>query len=103
MTAATTPAERAELGYRPALDGLRGVAVLLVVLWHVGILARGAGHAGVTLFFVLSGYLITRLLDEELNAHGSVSFRSFYRRRLLRLFPALICLGVAVAAYYLAT
>src|SRR5688572_2803154 len=103
MTAATTPSERTALGYLPALDGLRGVAVLLVVFWHAGMLPRGAGHAGVTLFFVLSGYLITRLLVEELDGRGRVSYRGFYRRRLLRLFPALIALGLVISAYYMAT
>ena len=78
-------------GYRPALDGLRGVAIALVVSWHAfGWPARG--FLGVHLFFVLSGFLITTLLLQEWRERGDVSLRSFYRRRGLRLLPALAAL-----------
>lgn len=79
------------LGHRPALDGVRGVAVALVVLAHLEVpgFASG-GTVGVTLFFVLSGFLITRLLMDE----GSVDLAAFYRRRIRRLLPAL---GVVLA------
>jgi peptidoglycan/LPS O-acetylase OafA/YrhL len=100
MTAATTPSEQVRLGYVPALDGLRGIAILLVLFWHAGVAPRGSGHAGVTLFFVLSGYLITRLLIEEREAHGGIDLLAFYRRRILRLFPALVAVGLAVSAWY---
>jgi peptidoglycan/LPS O-acetylase OafA/YrhL len=100
MTAATTPSEQARLGYVPALDGLRGIAILLVLFWHAGVAPRGSGHAGVTLFFVLSGYLITRLLIEERGANGGIDLLAFYRRRILRLFPALVAVGLAVSAWY---
>ena len=74
----------------PALDGLRGVAVLAVIGFHYGVL-RG-GYLGVDLFFVLSGFLITSLLIQEWDKRGgSISFRDFYMRRFLRLFPALGC------------
>ena len=80
-------------GYRPALDGLRGVAIALVVSWHAfGGPARG--FLGVHLFFVLSGFLITTLLLQEWRDRGDVSLRSFYRRRALRLLPALAALLV---------
>jgi peptidoglycan/LPS O-acetylase OafA/YrhL len=82
------------LTYRPELDGLRGVAVLLVMGGHLyvpGLL--GGGNVGVTLFFVLSGYLITSILREN------DDMIRFYKRRARRLLPALIAwLGVLVLA-----
>jgi peptidoglycan/LPS O-acetylase OafA/YrhL len=70
----------------PALDGLRAVAVTLVVAAHAGITA--AGDLGVTIFFVISGFLITWLLLKERDSTGSVSLGGFYARRALRIFPA---------------
>lgn len=82
-------------GRVPGLDGLRGLAVLLVVLAHANIpIVRYGGIAGVALFFVLSGFLITTLLVRERRRFGHVSLRSFYARRALRLLPALV---VAIA------
>lgn len=89
----------ARLAYRPELDAIRGVAVLLVLVQHFGLLGRDGGRAGqigVTLFFVLSGYLITGLLLAERRRSGTVSLRRFYVRRARRLWPALIFV-VAVA------
>jgi peptidoglycan/LPS O-acetylase OafA/YrhL len=77
----------------PALDGLRGVAVLGVILYHARVLS--GGFLGVDVFFVLSGFLITSLLISEWDQRGAVSFRDFYARRVLRLFPALGCVIVA--------
>jgi peptidoglycan/LPS O-acetylase OafA/YrhL len=73
-------------GYRPALDGLRAVAVLLVILNHAGVpgFAHWAGQAGVSIFFVISGYLITGLLVARRER-----LVTFWRRRALRLLPAL--------------
>jgi peptidoglycan/LPS O-acetylase OafA/YrhL len=74
----------------PALDGLRAVAVLAVIVYHFGLLP--GGYLGVDLFFVLSGFLITSLLIREWDSRGGrISFRDFYARRILRLFPALSC------------
>ena len=84
------------LGHRPVLDGLRGVAVLLVVAVHVGLL--DSGDIGVDVFFPLSGFLITALLYEEWERHGALSVRRFYARRARRLLPALTMLVVAFAA-----
>jgi len=81
----------------PALDGLRGVAVAVVVAFHLGHL-RG-GWLGVDVFFVLSGFLITALLVRERDERGSIDLVSFWRRRALRLLPALALVMVAVAAY----
>jgi len=75
------------LGRRPALDGIRGVAVVLVLARHVWP-EGGAGMVGVDLFFVLSGFLITCLLIEEWDERGGISFKAFYARRALRLLPA---------------
>lgn len=80
-----------KLGYRPALDGLRAVAIAAVLLYHTAALLPG-GHFGVDLFFVLSGFLITTLLLEEHARNGEISLRAFYRRRALRLLPALFAL-----------
>ncbi len=83
------------LGYRPELDGIRGVAILLVMAIHLHNWPRG-GFLGVDVFFTLSGFLITTLLLEEWNARGAISLRAFYARRALRLFPAV---AVLLAAY----
>ena len=83
-------------GRLPALDGLRGIAVLLVVVSHVSSYqAEEAGPTGVSIFFVLSGFLITSLLLAERDRRGGVDLRAFYTRRALRLFPALFLLVAA--------
>jgi peptidoglycan/LPS O-acetylase OafA/YrhL len=97
MTVATVPDERWRLGYRPALDGIRGIAILMVVLYHARIASAELhwyGSNGVSIFFTLSGFLITRLLVEERLELGGISLRGFYARRALRLLPAF---GVMVA------
>lgn len=82
-----------------ALDGLRAIGVVLVVLFHNDHLL-GNGFLGVDIFFVLSGFLITTLLLAEVDRTGRVSLASFYRRRALRLAPALVavCLFAALVA-----
>jgi peptidoglycan/LPS O-acetylase OafA/YrhL len=78
-------------GYRPWLDGVRGVAVLMVVVEHASNgLPVDLGFVGVGLFFALSGYLITSLLLDEREVHGGVSLSRFYLRRAARLLPALV-------------
>ena len=85
------------LGHVPALDGLRGIAILLVLGVHVKEIVPG-GLLGVDLFFVLSGFLITSLLLNEHAATGTISLPAFYRRRALRLFPAfVVMIGVFLA------
>lgn len=86
------------LGYVPALDGLRGIAVLLVIAFHFTGKPLGGGY-GVDLFFVLSGFLITTLLLEEHGAIERISLGSFYARRARRLFPALAATLCAYLVY----
>jgi peptidoglycan/LPS O-acetylase OafA/YrhL len=91
------------LRYTPPLDGLRGFAVLAVMLYHLempfgGLSLFGGGMMGVDIFFVLSGFLITCLLMQEWNSAGAIDMRRFYQRRALRLLPALVFLLVALAA-----
>lgn len=83
------------LAYNPALDGLRGVAILLVVLSHAHMPLFDGAYYGVDLFFVLSGFLITTLLLRELQESGRLDYWRFYRRRLWRLTPALALLLLA--------
>ena len=77
-----------ERKHLPALDGLRAIAVFVVILYHSGVAAGIPGDLGVTAFFVLSGFLITWLLIREYDRTGTVSFGDFYLRRTLRIFPA---------------
>jgi peptidoglycan/LPS O-acetylase OafA/YrhL len=82
-----------------SLDGLRGIAILCVMIFHAS--SRSilpGGFIGVDLFFVLSGYLITWLLIREFEATDSISFRAFYWRRTLRLVPALVVLLIVCGA-----
>src|ERR1700722_17498771 len=75
----------------PGLDGLRGVAVLLVFLSHSQLGVPGRfGPFGVTIFFFLSGYLITTLLQKEYDRAGTISLRDFYLRRVLRIVPPML-------------
>jgi len=76
--------------YRGDIEGLRAVAILLVVAAHAGVPWLNGGYVGVDVFFVLSGYLITALLVQEVQATGGVQLLDFYARRLRRLLPALL-------------
>lgn len=103
-TAGPIRVDAAPLHYEPALDGMRAVAVLAVMLFHfLGPEVFAGGLIGVDVFFVLSGFLITSLLLDEHKREGSVSLRGFYHRRVLRLFPAMYALLalVAVAAIFI--
>lgn len=74
--------------FRADIQGLRGLAILLVVAYHARLSFASGGFVGVDVFFVLSGYLITGLLFKELSATGTVKLRDFYARRARRLLPA---------------
>ncbi|MFB6725731.1 acyltransferase family protein [Kribbella sp. NPDC056345] len=97
LTRPVTTRRRAHL---PALDGLRGVAIAGVLLFHTGQL--GGGFLGVDLFFALSGYLITDLLLREVERTGVVSLAGFWGRRIRRLLPALavMLVGVTVLVWF---
>ncbi len=75
--------------YRPDIDGLRAIAVLAVVGFHLFPESIVAGFVGVDIFFVISGFLITQIIQREL-ADGTFTFRGFYARRIKRIFPALL-------------
>jgi peptidoglycan/LPS O-acetylase OafA/YrhL len=102
---------RSALGHRPELDGLRGVAVAMVVVYHVGVMLWPSapngllpgGALGVDLFFVLSGFLITSLLLGEHARRGAVDLPAFARRRVVRLVPGLVALFAVVLAVAAAT
>jgi peptidoglycan/LPS O-acetylase OafA/YrhL len=89
--------------YRGDIDGLRAVAVMLVVLFHAGWAGLTGGYVGVDVFFVLSGFLITGLLMRELRTTGTISLSGFYARRIRRLLPlsALVLVSTAVASHFL--
>jgi peptidoglycan/LPS O-acetylase OafA/YrhL len=89
---------KTSLPHVPALDGLRGLALLAVLFFHANGALRG-GYLGVDLFFVLSGFLITSLLLAEHAATGAIALSSFWIRRARRLFPALLSLMPAIALY----
>ena len=81
----------------PSLNGIRALAVSLVFFAHSGLERIVPGGLGVTIFFVLSGYLITTLMRIEHATTGSVSFKAFYLRRVLRLMPPLFIVVAAAA------
>lgn len=88
--------------FRPDIEGLRGIAVLLVVLYHARFPYVNGGYIGVDVFFVISGYLITGLLMKEMETTGRISFLQFYARRSRRLLPAaaLVLLSTLGAGFF---
>ena len=83
------------LKYRPEIDGLRAIAVLAVILYHAqfkifNFTSFKGGYIGVDIFFVISGYLITLIILNELFYYGTFSFRNFYERRIRRIIPILL-------------
>src|ERR1044072_4795478 len=92
-----------KLGYRPALDGVRGIAILAVLAVHTNhlfgwSLLKG-GSIGVDIFFVLSGFLITSILLEEWTETNHINLKHFYARRFLRLVSALVLLAVVLLLF----
>lgn len=102
-TQAVSPAAAASQSYRPDIDGLRAIAVLAVIAFHANSRLMPGGFAGVDVFFVISGYLITGLIFDALES-GTFSYAGFYARRIKRIFPAYIAVAVAtllVSSYML--
>jgi peptidoglycan/LPS O-acetylase OafA/YrhL len=95
----TSPRDRS---FRPDVQGLRAIAVSLVVLYHAGVPGVGGGFVGVDVFFVISGYVITSLLLRERHKNGRTSLRNFYARRARRILPAatVVIVGTTVASFY---
>jgi peptidoglycan/LPS O-acetylase OafA/YrhL len=87
------------LGYLPALDGVRALAVIAVIVYHANKTWLGGGFLGVEVFFVISGFLITSLLIAESERDGRISLKQFWVRRARRLLPALWLLLLLVAVY----
>ena len=75
-------------GFRKDVEGLRAIAVVMVIVYHLGFSWATGGFAGVDVFFVISGFLITGLLVKEVERTGTISLIGFYARRAKRLFPA---------------
>ena len=84
--------------YRKDIQGLRGVAILLVLIYHSGVALPG-GFIGVDVFFVVSGFVITQLLVEELELTGGIDLKNFYARRARRLLPALAIVTVSTLVF----
>jgi peptidoglycan/LPS O-acetylase OafA/YrhL len=103
VTVPATAASTANDGFRPDVEGLRGIAVLVVVLFHAGLAGMAGGFVGVDVFFVISGFLITGLLVREHERTGRIDLLHFYARRARRLLPAAIIVLIAtlVAALHL--
>ena len=85
--------------YIPAIDGLRAVAVIAVMLYHLGFSWIPGGFLGVDLFFVISGYVITRLLLDSIQRSGGLDLRAFYKARIRRLFPPLVFMIFVTVIY----
>ncbi|HWV24770.1 MAG TPA: acyltransferase family protein, partial [Thermomicrobiales bacterium] len=101
-TAPVSQAESAKArAFRPDIEGLRAIAVVLVLFDHAGWALFGGGYVGVDVFFVLSGFLITGLLIREVQKNGRISLPNFYARRARRLLPAstLVLIVTVVASY----
>jgi peptidoglycan/LPS O-acetylase OafA/YrhL len=85
--------------YIPAIDGLRAVAVIAVMLYHLGFKWIPGGFLGVDLFFVISGYVITRLLLDSIQRSGGLDLRAFYMARIRRLLPPLVFMIITTVIF----
>lgn len=92
-------ATKASVRYIPAIDGLRAIAVIAVLLYHLGATWLPGGFLGVDLFFVISGYVITRVLLDSIRRSGGLDLRGFYAARARRLLPPLLFMTVSTALF----
>ena len=90
--------KRRTISYQPALDGVRALAVIVVLLFHAEVPGFDGGYLGVSVFFTLSGYLITSLLAAEMDRNGKIALAPFYARRARRLVPASLMVVMLVVA-----
>ncbi|MBM2617079.1 acyltransferase [Actinoplanes sp. LDG1-06] len=99
---AATVAAGPSMRFRPDIEGLRAIAVVLVVLFHAGVPGLAGGYVGVDVFFVISGFLITSLMMREVRRTGELSLISFYARRARRILPAaaLVLVTTLVGSYH---
>jgi peptidoglycan/LPS O-acetylase OafA/YrhL len=93
------PPQGSNLSYIPALDGIRGLAIIVIMGYHGGVFFTSGGFYGVDAFFTLSGFLITSLLVAEWHQTATIRLRLFWARRARRLLPALLVLVLAVTLY----
>lgn len=96
-TSPEKPTASSNSGFRPDIEGMRAIAIVAVLLCHAGVPFAAGGYVGVDVFFVISGFLITRLLLNELDRSGGISLRGFYARRIKRLLPLSAVLLATVA------
>src|SRR5271170_2980856 len=98
--AGTPPGDRK---FRPDVQGMRAIAILLALVYHAGVPGFSGGYVGIEVFFVISGFVITGLLLREREASGHTSLRSFYGRRVRRIMPAatLVIIAAVIASYAL--
>lgn len=96
MTVAT-PVSRERRGFRTDVQGLRAIAVGLVLVYHAGVPGVTGGYVGVDVFFVISGFLISSHLLESLERHGRIRFAEFYARRIRRILPASLTVALLTA------
>ncbi|MDN5890278.1 MAG: acyltransferase, partial [Yaniella sp.] len=106
MTSATVkppnePAVKAGSRFRPDIQGLRAIAVGLVLLYHAGLTWLPGGYVGVDVFFVISGFLITGMLVRQSLEKGRIDLADFYARRIRRILPAATVVLVFVAIFTL--
>lgn len=101
--ASRKPSQKTSLKYRREIDGLRAIAVLPVIFFHAGVEAFSGGFVGVDVFFVISGYLITSIITNELQSDHGFSLARFYERRARRILPALylVLAACTVASWFL--
>ncbi|NDA82965.1 MAG: acyltransferase, partial [Actinobacteria bacterium] len=85
--------------YIPAIDGLRAISVIAVLVYHLGLSWWPGGFLGVDLFFVISGYVITRLILDSIERSSALDLKKFYRSRIRRLFPALLFMVVGTTLF----